>query len=381
MGDKPIRLLMIEDDEDYATMVRLCLAEPDGMRLFFEIDVASRLAEGLQKLAASRYDAALVDLGLPDADGLDSARAVLAAAPDMPVLVATNQGDESSGLEAMRLGAQDYMIKASSDSRLLKRSIRYAIERKTAQLAREEVVRREKLKDQWIGTLSHELRTPLALIKSSVSELLDGAAGPLLPQQTMLAQIAARHSDRLIRLVVNLLDLSRMESGVVSPRLAPVDARDVAARVVRDFARAASDRALEFETDFPAEPVRMAADLEMFEQLLVNLVDNALRFAHTRVVVRLRGGPSVELAVSDDGVGIPKDKLGLLFTRYLQLLRGPEAGYKGTGLGLAICKQIVELHGGEIRAESSPGKGTTFVAVIPADAARTPPPRRLSEAA
>ncbi len=129
MADKPMRVLVIEDDLDYIEILRLCLGEPEAMGLAFEVDHAERLAAGLTKLTTSRYDAVLVDLGLPDASGLESVLAVLGAAPETPVLVSTNFGDESTALEAMRLGAQDFMIKASSDSRMLKaNSIRYAIE-------------------------------------------------------------------------------------------------------------------------------------------------------------------------------------------------------------------------------------------------------------
>src|SRR5580704_11815862 len=141
MADNPIRVLLIEDDLDYVEILRLCLAEPEAMGLVFEVDHAERLAAGLTKLTTSRYDAVLVDLGLPDASGIDAVRGVLGAAGDAPVLVSTNMGDEATALEAMRLGAQDFMIKASSDSRLLKRSIRYAIERKGAQSQRDQIIR------------------------------------------------------------------------------------------------------------------------------------------------------------------------------------------------------------------------------------------------
>src|SRR5271154_4367753 len=119
MADTPIRVLIIEDDLDYIEIVRLCLEEPEAMGLAFQLESAVRLAEGLLKLTTSRYDVTLVDLTLPDARGLEAVAAVLDAAPDTPALVSTNYGDEATALEAMRLGAQDFMIKASSDSRVL----------------------------------------------------------------------------------------------------------------------------------------------------------------------------------------------------------------------------------------------------------------------
>jgi DNA-binding NtrC family response regulator len=129
MDSPPIRVLAIEDDIDYLEILRLSLEEPKGAEPTFDLDTAVRLAEGLKKLGTRHYDAVLVDMGLPDGAGLEVVSAVLRAAPDTPVLVSTNYGDESSmARAALSLGAQDFMIKASSNSRQLKRSIRAAIE-------------------------------------------------------------------------------------------------------------------------------------------------------------------------------------------------------------------------------------------------------------
>ncbi len=485
MSDKPVRILLVEDDPDYAEIVRLCLGETDDMGLSYEIDVAVRLAEALQKLAAGTYDAALVDLGLPDAaDRLDAVRSVLAAAPSMPLLVSTNFGDERAALDAMRLGAQDFMIKASSDSRLLKRSIRYAIERKAVQEQRDEIIRaaadgmvvvdaggtvrflnaaaegvlgrkaavlmgkafpwvvtpgttdllelerpdgtaasvevrttsvdwngepaslaslrdvtdlrrldqlknevaerkrRDELKDKWLGTISHELRTPLTIIKGAVADLHDGLAEPLKPQQAMLVGLAHRQVERIVRMVNNLLDFSRLESGVRA-QLKPLDAGEIAARVAADFQRAAAERALKLEVARPADALGLSADPDMLEQLLVNLIHNALRFARTRVIVGAAAaeGGFVELSVADDGIGIPREKRDALFTRFAQLDRPRGDGYKGTGLGLAICREIASLHGGTIDVESEPGEGTRFVARLPVSGRSSPPPRAAGRTA
>ncbi|HXT01658.1 MAG TPA: ATP-binding protein [Elusimicrobiota bacterium] len=479
MNEQPIRILAIEDDQDYVEILRLCLAEPDAMELKFEVDSAERLAAGLTKLTAGRYDAVLVDLGLPDASGLEAARAVLAAAPDIPVLVSTNYGDEKTALEAMRLGAQDFMIKASSDSRMLKRSIRYSIERKSAHGQRDQIIRAsadgmavvdavgriqfvnaaaekilnapaarligqpfpypahigetkvleipkpsggqaavemrvtqvswdsgpamlanlrditelrrveqlkseiaerrrvDKLKDEWIETISHDLRTRLTIIKGAVVELHEGRAEPLQPQQSMLIGLARRQVERVERMVVNLLDLSRMESGRAKVEKKSLDACALIRRVAGDFSRSAAERAITIETDCEPGTPEAVADPDLFEQLVVNLVENALRFARSRISVRIRAAASgdFELSVQDDGVGIPPEKKSLLFTRFNQLerQRGPD-GYKGTGLGLAICKEIVALHRGRIDVVSEPGQGALFLITLPAAGAAAAPP-------
>jgi signal transduction histidine kinase len=479
MADKTIRILVIEDDRDYVEILRLCLGEPEAMGLSFEVDSAERLASGLTKLTTDRYDAVLVDLGLPDASGLESVRSILSAAPDTPVLVSTNLGDEATALEAMRLGAQDFMIKASSDSRMLKRSIRYAIERKAAQSQRDQIIRAaadgmavvdaagvtrfvnaaaekilgtassslvgrpfpypvkagetslleiprpdggaaavemrvtevpwdsgvaglaslrditelrrleqlkseiaerrrvDKLKDEWVETITHDLRTPLTIIKGAVVELHEGRAEPLKPQQSMLVGLARRQVERVERMVVSLLDLSRLESGRARVDRKALDACATVRRVTGDFTRAAAERALRIETDCEPGAPAVFADPDLFEQLVVNLVDNAIRFARGLIVVRVRASAegALELSVQDDGIGIPPEKQKLLFTRFSQLERARAGdGYKGTGLGLAICKEIVGLHRGRIDLVSEPGKGTLFLVSLPAAGAATPPP-------
>lgn len=127
--NKPIKVLLIEDDMDYVEIIRMCLDEPEAMGLKFELERADRLSTGLELLAAAPFDALLLDLMLPDSRGLETISQVLSMGCAIPILVMTNLGDESMAFEAMRRGAQDFMVKSTSDSRLLKRAIWYAIER------------------------------------------------------------------------------------------------------------------------------------------------------------------------------------------------------------------------------------------------------------
>ncbi len=365
MDNKRIRVLLVEDDDDYVELMRLCLAEREPMGAVFELDRASTLDQGLRNIAAARYDAALVDLGLPDARELESVKAVRAADPDLPLLVFTNLGMESIALDAIKLGAQDFILKGSSDARGLKRSILYAIERKAAESQRE-----------WIGTLSHDLRTPLTIIKGALTDLHSGTAGALSDSQKLLVGLAHRQSERLVSMVLHLLDLARLDSGRVVAACVPFDAAAVVRRAAGDFARAAADRALSVETELAEGGVAWSGDPDLFEQLVVNLTDNALRFARKRIVVRLLNGPAgLELQVQDDGIGIPPEKRAALFTRFSQLERPKQSGYKGTGLGLAICKEIAALHGGTIGLGEA-AEGTVFVVRLPlrVSSPRTPPP-------
>lgn len=370
MADSSVRVLMIEDDPAYSELVRLHLADPGLDGFAAQVDAAGSLAEGLRMLEEREYDAVLSDLGLPDAQGLESVSAVLTRFPDVPLLVCTNTGDDTLGLEAVRRGAQDFLRKSEADSRWLRRAIRYAIERKSAR-------RHDELKDRWIAVLSHELRTPLTVIKGVLADLAEGADEQASPRQQLMLGMARRHVDRIARMVVNLLDLSRLESGRARIERRAFDAAALARSAATDVERAARERGVGLETMAAADAPAVVGDPDLFVQLVTNLVDNAARYASKRVQVRAERAPdgAFRLTVTDDGPGIPEEARSLLFTRFSQLerRRGPDT-YRGTGLGLAICKEIAVLHHGRIDLESSPGRGTSFIVTLPDVAIPAPVP-------
>lgn len=222
--------------------------------------------------------------------------------------------------------------------------------------------RLDKMKDEFISTVSHELRTPLTTIKSAVENLQDGISGPLNEKQERVLTIANRNVDRLSRIINDLLDLSRLESGKAWLQKKRVDVVPLLQETVQNFQLTARAKRLAMEGLVPKGLPPVYADPDLLVQVLNNLLDNALRFAKSRVVVEARVvRQDVEVTVSDDGPGIPEDKMKSLFTKFVQLDRpmGGE-GYKGTGLGLAICKEIIDRHGGRIWAVSRPGEWTQF---------------------
>jgi signal transduction histidine kinase len=187
-----------------------------------------------------------------------------------------------------------------------------------------------------------------------------------------MVAIAGKNLDRLTRITNNLLDLSRLESGRAQVNAKTIDLR----RLVEDAAKGAGllaqGRTLRVEVELPAELPRVVADPDMIAQVLHNLLDNALRYAKTRVVVSARSAEEgmVRVSVSDDGPGIPKDKIGQLFNKFVQVDRpSGGGGYKGTGLGLAICAETLKANHGRVWAESEPGKGSVFQFCLPREVA------------
>ena len=232
--------------------------------------------------------------------------------------------------------------------------------------ARKEV---ERMKDEFIGTVSHELRTPLMIVKGAVGNLKDGITGQLTSKQVQVAEMAHRNIDRLERIINDLLDLSRLESGKGKLHRSSVDLRRLIEEVLRGFSLGGGEQKVELQSDISRRLPMVYADADLIIQVLNNFLSNALRFAKAKISVRVwarEEAPLVQVDVIDDGPGIEVAKQGLLFSKFIQLHR-PQggAGYKGTGLGLAICKEIIQLHEGEIGMENQRGGGARFYFTLP----------------
>jgi signal transduction histidine kinase/CheY-like chemotaxis protein len=221
----------------------------------------------------------------------------------------------------------------------------------------------EAAKSEFVSLVSHELRTPLTSVKTSLSLLLRGAAGTVSDAARDLLEIALRNLDRLIRLVDDLLDLSRVESGRVEMNLSTISLEDTARRSVGAVAGFAQERGVEIvwgDSDLDAPVV---ADSDRLQQVIVNLVSNAIKFSPEGGRVELRWWIQADQAVleiSDQGPGIPADQLERIFDKFRQLEQTPTRKFGGAGLGLSISRTIVDQMGGHLWAESDEGQGARF---------------------
>jgi signal transduction histidine kinase len=226
----------------------------------------------------------------------------------------------------------------------------------------------DHLKEEFFSHISHELRTPLTSVKEATHLLLDRVQGPLTAKQARLVDIIAASSDRLLRLVNQVLELSRLRARLLPLERRPVDMEKVVVRALEELRPQVEDKGLSVGRTVSGSDFALQGDEDQLLRVVVNLVGNAIKFtpAGGSVTVRLTDlGPEVEIAVEDDGIGIPTAELPRIFDRYQQAHRG----HGGSGLGLAIVKGIVEAHGGHIQVESEAGHGSRFVARMPRDAA------------
>jgi len=226
----------------------------------------------------------------------------------------------------------------------------------------------DRMKSEFISMTSHDLRTPLAAVKESVLLLLDDVAGKVSPEQVRFLKIAKRNIDRLTDLISDLLDISKIEGGKMRLGIVSCDIKDLLEKTLRPFRIIASESSLALEQKFGGKLPKVKCDPDRIAQVIRNLLDNSIKFTPKggKITVSCHRVKNViEVSVKDTGIGIEKKDMPRLFARFGQLDASLTRQRGGTGLGLAICKELVEMHGGEIRARSNPGKGSTFSFTLP----------------
>ena len=225
----------------------------------------------------------------------------------------------------------------------------------------------ENTRQEFVANVSHELRTPLSLIKGFVETLLDGAKdNPELAERFL--KTIEKHTDRLTFLIEDLLTISHLESGRVVMNVKPVELRGQVERACSDLQARALEKKVEIENAVN-EAVMVLADADRLQQVLSNLIDNAIKYGrqggHVRVAASASADRKIEVTVVDDGPGIPPDAKDRIFERFYRVDRARSRETGGTGLGLAIVKHIVQAHGGEVGVRTELGKGTAFYFTLP----------------
>jgi len=227
--------------------------------------------------------------------------------------------------------------------------------------------RLEQMRTEFVANVSHELRTPLTSIRGFLETLLDGAVEDPLTARRFL-EIMVMETNRLTRLIDDLLQLSRLEDRRTVLRHERVDMATVVGRVVDIFQTRAQEKGVELGVEVEAHLPPVSGDPDMLAQVLVNLVDNAVKYTPEGGRITIRAGVvggRLRVSVADTGVGIPEESLSRVFERFYRVDKARAREQGGTGLGLAIVKHIVEAHGGRVWAQSEVGRGSTFTFELP----------------
>jgi two-component system, NtrC family, sensor histidine kinase KinB len=222
-----------------------------------------------------------------------------------------------------------------------------------------------RLKSEFIASASHELRTPLTSVQMGIHLLLEGAVGPLADRQQEILEVCRDDTARLERLMRELLDLSKIESGAVTPVLAPIRPSTLVGGAVDPLRLQVETQGLRLGVDVPPDLPEAAVDRLQIERVIANLVTNAMRATPAGGSIAIsaeRRGDEVAISVADTGTGIPRDYLQKIFDPFVQV---PHASGGGAGLGLTISQRIIDAHGGRLAVQSEPGRGSTFTFTVP----------------
>ena len=378
--DHPVRVLLIDDDRDDYLLTRELFAELPGGR--FKLDHAATYEAGLSAVGAAGHDVYLLDYRLGARTGIELLHEVRERGQTAPIIVLTGKGEFAIDQEAMRAGAADYLEKAGLTPTLLERAIRYALQqhRYEAQLEREVRERTDELakanaalreedrrKNDFIAMLAHELRNPLAPIRNALEIMrltADDAAAVERGRAIMERQVG-----QMVRLIDDLLDVSRITTGKLRVHPEPVALGAVIESAV-ETSRPVLERAkLTFQLCSSDRPITIRADRVRLAQVFSNLLNNAAKYTLEGGTVSLivaQEGSYAVIRVCDTGVGIPADVLPRVFELFTQVDRTLNRSQGGLGIGLALVHRIVELHDGTVAAHSDGlGRGAEFTVRLP----------------
>ena len=234
-------------------------------------------------------------------------------------------------------------------------------------ITREKMI--EKMKTEFVSLSAHQLRTPLSAIKWSLKMLLDGDAGEITPEQREFIEKSYRSNERMIGLINDLLDITRIEEGryLYQPTLCQIE--DIVQSVINSYQEEFKKKKIKFEFKRPEEKLpKVKVDEEKMGLAIQNLLDNALRYTLTggEVTLSLKCvNKEIELSVKDSGIGIPQDQQERIFSKFFRAGNAIRVETEGSGLGLFIVKNIIEAHGGKIWFQSEENKGSTFYFTLP----------------
>jgi signal transduction histidine kinase len=356
------RVLIVDDSEDDIEMIRRCLASDTT-----EIRGVTDSDQAEQAFTEFEPDLILLDLHMPQPDGLEILRRIRGARSRLgflPVLVLTGDVGPVARNNALDLGADDFLLKPLDRNEVVLR-VRNLLATRRLHV---ELARAYRHKSEFLASMSHELRTQLSSVIGFSELLLSDTADRFDEprRRKFLAQINS--SGRyLLDLTSDILDLAKIESGHGTLRLETVTIVEIAYGVIRDMEPLAAKKAIRLKAELAAAG-QVQADAGKLRQMLLNLVSNAVKFTPEggRVTIGAqRLADSVEISVSDTGIGIAESEFEHLFEEFRQIDSDIAREQHGTGLGLALTKRFVELHGGQIRLASVVGKGSVFTLSLP----------------
>lgn len=374
MPTETLRILVVDDE----TGMRLAVArvlntfsvkagDEADTTVGFDVQVAETGEEALAVIARTVPDILLLDLKLPGISGLDVLKDLSDRGVATLTVMITAYATLETAIDATKRGAYDFLPKPFTPDELrvaLRRAVRHLLVQRQARRLAEE---KRQVRFQFISVLGHELKAPLAAIEGYLQILRDGTAGADPAVQAQVVERALVRAGGMRRLIAELLDLTRIESGQKRRELIEVDAREVAQAAVDTIAPSARARQIEVALHGP-DHAWVVVDRGELDILLNNLLSNAVKYNRDggRVDVTVDEVEGhLRLVVADTGIGLTAEEAARLFHEFVRIKNDRTRTIPGTGLGLSIVKKLAQLYGGDVSVASEPGVGSTFAVTLP----------------
>lgn len=359
---RPIRVLLVDDDEDEYIITRRIISEIVGRQHL--LDWAATYDQGLTLIEECNHDIYLIDYRLDEKTGLDLLQEANARGCSQPMILLTGQEDREVDLQAMKSGAWDYLVKGRIDAPILERAIRYTLEhRKVLDI----ILESQKQREKFVATLTHDLKTPIKAEFRIFELLLGERFGPITDEQQSVIQEMVRSNRFMYQMVDNLLTAFKFEGGHLVLRMEITDVNELVSSTVNiDLMGLAEDRQHELTLDLAPNIPNIPADALEIKRVIYNLVQNAINYTPKNGKIKVSSwfaDHCIWISVEDTGPGIDQSIQKTLFEPYASMAK--RYRHIGTGLGLYISKKIIEAHQGELIVDSRLGEGSKFTFNLP----------------
>lgn len=373
-----LKVLLVEDNLADARLLYEMTQELQGIVIDFTN--AKKLSEAFETLRSEKFDAILLDLGLPDSLGLDTLLSIIPHADNSAIIILTGSSDMELGIKAIQSGAQDYLVKGEISAPILYRSLKYAVQRKMnlTELAQAklEIEKNARMleemnanKDKFFSIVAHDLRSPFSSMLAYSEYLSHELENLSADEIKTFAMNINKSLKRILGLLENLLEWSTLQSGRLQYLPTSFNITSLIEEITELYQINAGGKQISLKCS-SEESFQVLADKNMIKTVLRNLLSNAIKFTPENGAVTVgtkKSGEFAEVTVSDTGIGMTRSDLDKLFKIQENTNSIGTAKERGSGLGLILCREFVEKNGGEIHAESTPGQGSRFIFTVPLD--------------
>jgi signal transduction histidine kinase len=381
MEEQNLKILLIDFNPQNIMKIKESLSGARGVS--YDISFIQREENVLKKAEEGDFDAILISYDLPGDNGLEILSDLQYKDLGGPVIMMADRGDEEFATQAMRQGAYDYVIRdegfekgipvvihnalnafrAKKEKERLQNEI--AAKKTELEAANRKLKQLDKIKSAFVANVAHEFRTPLTIIKGNVDLVVKGGLGDVTSQQREMLDGAVGVANRLSRLVNDLLDISKIESGKMQLKKEEVNMNRIIEENISAFTKLIKDKKQSLQKDLAKDMPSITADMDKITQVFVNILSNAVKYSPERGSISIRSvnlEKEIMVEVSDTGEGVAPENIDKVFDKFTRVTADKK---EGTGLGLPIAKDIVVLHNGRMWVKSELGKGSQFYFTLP----------------